>query len=93
MHAMLELATAARAIGPRPSSTKRQALLDAVARVARLSRVNGLASVPSLTPAEAVEMFRQVLRLAREAGVPPLQLIAIFNHDEEPAEAGRRDFQ
>jgi hypothetical protein len=96
--ALLRLATAAAAIvrtrTRMPGDHERLNLADAVSTVLRIGRLHGLQHAPNMRPHEATETFRAALRLARAAGVAPLQLISIFNGDEEAGdEAGRKDFR
>jgi hypothetical protein len=95
--ALLRLATAAAAIMQTrtrmPADHERLNLGDAVSTVLRIGRLHGLQHAPNMRPHEATETFRAALRLARAAGVQPLQLIAIFNNDEDqPEDTGRKDF-
>ena len=91
VHALMDLSEAAYAIRAHSSSQARDRLHSAVSRVLRMFRLHGVAAVPLMSRYEAAETFRQALRLARTAGVPHHDLVAIFQGEEEPGDPGRKD--
>jgi hypothetical protein len=88
---LLSLSAAAGAITRQhyrcPTERERLALGDAVAAIIRHGRLHGLSDAPAMGPAEAEQTFRAALRHALSARVSRQQLAAIFNNEENAAEA------
>ncbi len=98
--ALLDLAAAARPIAQgraAPTTRQRLRLADAVVNILLIGRLGGLPGAPVPSRAIAFETFRAALRLATAAGVPRIELVALFNGDDwgdDPAEPpARKDLQ
>jgi hypothetical protein len=90
---LLDLHARARAIGPATGPETRRGLAEAVSRVIRMYRLQGLSGQSMPSGDAAADTFRSAMKLAIAAGTDRARLVAIFNDEEHAAdEAGRRDF-
>lgn len=90
--AVLDLSRRVRLAGVRLDKPQRDAMNVALVNVLHEARI-GPVKASDLTPHQAIELFREVTRLAMSVKADRGQMVLIFNGEEDAAEAVRRDLE